>query len=61
MGLTRLGIKPKSTASEADALTTRPSELVRDEDPRLQPAKQWVDPALLVGLLTEQESIWPAR
>ena len=28
IGLTRLGIKPKSTApTEADALTTRPSEL----------------------------------
>ena len=27
IGLTRLGIKPKSTAPEADALTTRPSEL----------------------------------
>ena len=29
IGLTRLGIKPKSTvAPEADALTTRPSELL---------------------------------
>ena len=27
IGLTRLGIKPQSTAQEADALTTRPSEL----------------------------------
>ena len=27
-GLTRLGIKPKSTAYEADTLTTRPSELL---------------------------------
>ena len=27
IGLTRLGIKPKSKASEADALTTRPFEL----------------------------------
>ena len=27
IGLTRLGIKPESTAPEADALTTRPSEL----------------------------------
>ena len=27
IGLTRLGIKPKSTAPEADALTTRLSEL----------------------------------
>ena len=27
IGLTRLAIKPKSTALEADALTTRPSEL----------------------------------
>ena len=27
-GLIRLGIKPKSTAFEADALTTRPSELL---------------------------------
>ena len=27
IGLTRLGIKPKSTAPEADALTTRTSEL----------------------------------
>ena len=27
IGLTRLGIKPESTASEADTLTTRPSEL----------------------------------
>ena len=25
-GLTRLGMKPESTAPEADALTTRPSE-----------------------------------
>ena len=29
IGLTRLGIKPESTASEADALTTRPSELLK--------------------------------
>ena len=29
IGLTRLGIKPESTAQEADALTTRPSELFR--------------------------------
>ena len=28
IGLTRLGIKPKSTAPEADALTTRSSELL---------------------------------
>ena len=28
IGLTRLGIKPKSTAPEADALTTSPSELL---------------------------------
>ena len=28
IGSTRLGIKPKSTAPEADALTTRPSELL---------------------------------
>ena len=28
IGLTRLGIKPESTAPEADALTTRPSELL---------------------------------
>ena len=28
IGLTQLGIKPKSTATEADALTTRPSELL---------------------------------
>ena len=28
-GLTRLGIKPKSTTPEADALTTRPSELLQ--------------------------------
>ena len=28
IGLTRLGIKSKSTAPEADALTTRPSELL---------------------------------
>ena len=28
IGLTRLGIKPKSTAPEADALRTRPSELL---------------------------------
>ena len=27
IGLTRPGIKPKSTAPEADVLTTRPSEL----------------------------------
>ena len=27
IGLTRIGIKPESTAPEADALTTRPSEL----------------------------------
>ena len=27
-GLTRLDIKPESTAPEADALTTRPSELL---------------------------------
>ena len=26
IGLTQFGIKPKSTAPEADALTTRPSE-----------------------------------
>ena len=29
IGLTRLGIKPKFTAPEADALTTRPSELLK--------------------------------
>ena len=28
VGLTRLAIKPESTAQEADALTTRPSELL---------------------------------
>ena len=28
IGLTRLGIKPKSTAPEADVLTIRPSELL---------------------------------
>ena len=28
IGLARLGIKPKSTDPEADALTTRPSELL---------------------------------
>ena len=28
IGLTRLGIKPKSTASKADALSSRPSELL---------------------------------
>ena len=28
IGLSRLGIKPKSTAPGADALTTRPSELL---------------------------------
>ena len=28
IGLTRLGIKPKSTTPEADALTIRPSELL---------------------------------
>ena len=28
IGLIRLGIKPKSTAPDADALTTRPSELL---------------------------------
>ena len=28
IGLTRLGIKPKSTALDANALTTRPSELL---------------------------------
>ena len=27
IGLTKLGIKPESAAPEADALTTRPSEL----------------------------------
>ena len=29
IGLTRLGIKPKSTAPKADALTTRPFELLK--------------------------------
>ena len=29
IGLTRLGIKPESTALEANALTTRPSELFK--------------------------------
>ena len=29
IGLTRLGIKPKFTATEADALTTRPSNLFK--------------------------------
>ena len=29
IGLTRVGIKPKSIASEADALTSRPSELLK--------------------------------
>ena len=32
IGLTRLGIKPKSTAPEADALNTRLSENVRQLD-----------------------------
>ena len=32
IGLTRLGIKPKSTAPEVDALTTRPSELLKFDD-----------------------------
>ena len=31
IGLTRLGIKPESTAPEADAHTTWPSELVRHQ------------------------------
>ena len=31
IGLTRLGIKPKSTAPEANALTTRPSELLENK------------------------------
>ena len=30
--LTRLRIKPKSIAAEADALTTRPSELLKFDD-----------------------------
>ena len=29
IGLTRLEIKPESTAQQADALTTRPSELLK--------------------------------
>ena len=33
IGLTRLGIKPKSTAPEADAVTTRPSELLMPAKP----------------------------
>ena len=32
IGLTRLGIKPESTAPEADALTTWPSELLNCDD-----------------------------
>ena len=28
IGLTRLGIKPKTTVPEEDALTTRPSEII---------------------------------
>ena len=36
IGLTRLGIKPKSTAQETDALTTRPSELLIDEQKPLK-------------------------
>ena len=32
IGLTRLGIKPKSTALEANALTTRLSELLQTHD-----------------------------
>ena len=36
IGLIRLGIKPKSTAPEADALTTRPSELLSTKASRLR-------------------------
>ena len=39
IGLTRLGIKPKSTAPEADPRTTRPSELFTPESKRLIEAK----------------------
>ena len=39
IGSTRLGIKPKSTAPEADALTTRPSELLTCR--RCKPALRW--------------------
>ena len=35
IGLTRLGIKPKSTAPEADALITRPSELLNKNAAKL--------------------------
>ena len=31
IGLTRLGIKPESTAQETDALTTRPLEIHNEE------------------------------
>ena len=39
IGLTRLGIKPKSTAPEANALTTRPSELL-PLDPAAHPERK---------------------
>ena len=32
IGLTRLEIKPKSTAPKVDALTTQPSELLKFDD-----------------------------
>ena len=32
IGLTRLGIKPESTVSEADTLTTRPPELLNSSN-----------------------------
>ena len=41
IGLTRLGIKPKSTASEADALATRPFELLMPAIP-ITSAFLWV-------------------
>ena len=31
IGLTRLGMKPESTGPKADALTTRPSELLKQK------------------------------
>ena len=46
IGLTRLVIKPKSTAPEADAPTTRPSEL-------LMPAKP---PSLFLSSLLETKT-----
>ena len=70
IGLTRLGIKPESTAPEADALTTRPSELfhaylsqlfcLRDKHPLSGPVRS-PSPQLVSGPRSSEETFQTYR